>query len=108
MSCTDGNVCYGDACVQCFTDAHCPCGGTCDTALNVCTTSCSDSGDCLGTQFCSPTTQQCEPGRRKPGTEPQGGAPCCEAAPDDSSHTTALALLGLLAVFVAVRSRSRA
>nr|QAT78131.1 TraA [Cystobacter armeniaca] len=103
VSCGEGSVCYGDACVECFADAHCPCGGTCDTALNTCTTSCVDSNDCLGVQHCSATTQQCERGRRKPGTEPQGGAFCCGTTAD--STPGGLGLLLLLAVFLALRSR---
>jgi outer membrane exchange protein TraA len=105
VTCGEGSVCLGDACVQCFADAHCPCGGTCDTALNTCTTSCEDSGDCLGTQFCSAATQQCEPGRRKPGTEAAGGAPCCGVTAHGAP--SALALL-MVAVLLARRSRGAA
>ncbi|WP_375768422.1 outer membrane exchange protein TraA [Archangium gephyra] len=106
VSCGEGTVCYGDACVQCFADAHCPCGGTCDTALNTCTTSCVDSNDCLGVQHCSANTQQCERGRRMPGTEPQGGGFCCGTTAD--STPGGLALLVLLAAFLALRSRGSA
>ena len=105
VSCGEGAVCLGDTCVQCFADAHCPCGGTCDTALNVCTTSCDDSGDCLGTEFCSAATQQCEPGRRKPGTEAAGGAPCCGVTANGAP--SALALL-MVAVLLARRARGAA
>jgi Cys-rich repeat protein len=106
VSCAEGSVCYGDACVQCFADAHCPCGGTCDTALNICTTSCVDSNDCLGVQHCSANTQQCERGRRMPGTEPQGGGFCCGTTAD--STPGGLALLVLLAAFLALRPRGSA
>ncbi|WNG61599.1 outer membrane exchange protein TraA [Archangium gephyra] len=106
VSCTEGTVCYGTACVQCFADAHCPCGGTCDTALNACTTSCNDSDDCLGVQHCSANTQQCERGRRMPGTEPQGGGFCCGTTAD--STPGGLALLFLLAAFLALRPRGSA
>jgi outer membrane exchange protein TraA len=103
VSCAEGTVCYGNACVGCFADAHCPCGGTCDTALNVCTTSCDNSNDCLGVQHCSASTQQCERGRRKPGTEPQGGSFCCGTTAD--STPGGLALLLLVAAFLALRPR---
>lgn len=107
VSCTDGNVCYGDSCVQCFADAHCPCGGTCDPATNTCTTSCNDSEDCLGgVQYCSAATLQCERGRRKPGTEPQGGAFCCGTTA--GSTPGGMALLLLVAAFFALRRRGTA
>lgn len=102
VTCAEGQRCYGNSCVECFADAHCPCGGTCDTARNVCTTSCDDSNDCLGVEYCSPSTQQCERGRRKPGTEPQGGPFCCGATGDGAPG---LALLLLVAGFLAVRPR---
>ncbi|WP_338023474.1 outer membrane exchange protein TraA [Archangium primigenium] len=105
VTCGEGSVCLGEACVQCFADAHCPCGGTCDTALNVCTTSCNDSNDCLGTEYCSALTQQCEPGRRKPGTEAAGGPPCCGVTTQGAP--LALGLL-LLAVLLARRPRGEA
>jgi outer membrane exchange protein TraA len=109
VSCTEGTLCHGNACVQCFADAHCPCGGTCDTATNTCTTSCDASDDCLGVQHCSATTQQCERGRRKPGTEPQGGGFCCDTTSDSSDGTPgALALLLLVAAFLALRPRRAA
>ncbi len=106
VSCAEGQVCYGDSCVECFADAHCPCGGTCDTATNTCTTSCDASDDCLGVQHCSAATQQCERGRRKPGTEPQGGAFCCGTTAD--STPGGLALLLLVAAFLALRHRGAA
>ena len=109
VSCTEGTLCHGNACVQCFADAHCPCGGTCDTATNTCTTSCDASDDCLGVQHCSATTQQCERGRRKPGTEPQGGSFCCDTTSDGSDSTAGgLALLLLAAAFLALRPRRAA
>lgn len=108
VTCTEGTVCHGNACVQCFADAHCPCGGTCDTATNTCTTSCDTSDDCLGVQHCSATTQQCERGRRKPGTEPQGGSFCCDTTSDSDSTPGVLALLLLVAAFLALRPRRAA
>ncbi|HYO60057.1 outer membrane exchange protein TraA [Archangium sp.] len=106
VSCAEGTVCHGDTCVECFADAHCACGGTCDTALNVCSTSCDDSSDCSGVQHCSAATQQCERGRRKPGTEPQGGSFCCGTTAD--STPGGLALLLLVAAFLALRPRGAA
>ncbi|WP_043710080.1 outer membrane exchange protein TraA [Corallococcus macrosporus] len=108
VTCEPGTVCNGTACVECFADAHCPCGGTCDVATNACTTSCTDSGDCLGVEHCSAKTLECERGRRKPGTEPQGGAFCCgttaEATPAGSAGFLALFTVG----FVLLRTRRTA
>ena len=101
-----GKVCNGSACVECFADAHCPCGGSCDVATGSCTSSCDDGGDCLGTQFCSTVTQQCEDGRRKPGTTPNGGSFCCEATAADLTSTGTGAFMALLlAGFLLLYSR---
>lgn len=100
VTCEQGLVCDGASCVECFADAHCPCGGTCDLDTKTCSTSCKDSGDCLGVQFCSAETQECERGRRKPGTKPQGGAFCCgttaDATPAGSTAFLVLAAAGLM------------
>lgn len=101
VSCADGALCSGNTCVECFTDAHCPCGGTCDTATNACTRSCRTSGDCLGVEYCSAVTLQCEHGRRKPGTETQGGPPCCGVT--DEAAPSSFALLLLAAAALATR-----
>ncbi len=102
-----GKVCNGTACVECFADAHCPCGGTCDVSSSTCTTSCDDSGDCLGVEHCSLTTQECERGRRKPGTSPQGGSFCCETTTtaDITSTGTGAFLAMLLVGFLLLYSR---
>jgi outer membrane exchange protein TraA len=101
-----GKVCNGSACVECFADAHCPCGGTCDVEAGVCTTSCNDSGDCLGVEYCSASTEQCERGRRKPGTSPQGGSFCCETTAADLTSTGTGAFLAMLLVgFLLLYSR---
>lgn len=98
-SCAEtGKVCNGSACVECFADAHCPCGGSCDVATGTCTTSCDDSGDCLGVEYCSTLTQECERGRRKPGTTPQGGSFCCETTTSDLTSTGTGAFLAMLLV----------
>jgi Cys-rich repeat protein len=104
VTCAEDLVCNGSACVQCFADAHCPCGGTCDTATNTCSTSCEDSGDCLGVEHCSASTQVCERGRRKPGSEPRGGAFCC-GTPADLTPPATIAALALLTVAVLLRPR---
>ncbi|MBN1210567.1 MAG: outer membrane exchange protein TraA [Myxococcaceae bacterium] len=107
-SCTaQGKVCNGTDCVECFADAHCPCGGTCDVSTGTCTTSCNDSGDCLGVEYCSTTTQECERGRRKPGTSPQGGSFCCETTTtaDITSTGTGAFLAMLLVGFLLLYSR---
>lgn len=107
VTCADTLVCDGTACVECFADAHCPCGGTCDLATNRCLESCTDSGDCLGVEFCSAETQQCERGRRKPGTEPQGGAFCCGTTAEDTPTGSAAMLLTLALGFLFLRSARR-
>ena len=103
-----GKVCNGSACVECFADAHCPCGGTCDVSSGICTTSSEDSGDCLGVQHCSAATEKCERGRRKPGTSPQGGSFCCETTPttaDYGSTGTGAFMALMLAGFLFLYSR---
>ena len=108
VTCEQGLVCDGVSCVECFADAHCPCGGTCDTSTNTCTTSCDDSGDCLGVQHCSAATQACERGRRKPGTEPQGGAFCCGTTADATPAGSTTILVLLAAGLMLLRNQRRA
>nr|QAT78128.1 TraA [Myxococcaceae bacterium] len=108
VTCEQGLVCDGVSCVECFADAHCPCGGTCDVASNTCSVSCDDSGDCLGVQHCSATTQSCERGRRKPGTEPQGGAFCCGTTADATPAGSSTILVLLAAGLLLLRSQRRA
>ena len=93
-----GLVCNGSACVECFADAHCSCGGSCDVNTGTCTTRCEESGDCLGVEYCSTSTQECERGRRKPGTTPQGGSFCCETTTADLTSTGTGAFLAMLLV----------
>ncbi|MCE9670945.1 hypothetical protein LY474_24350 [Myxococcus stipitatus] len=107
VTCDEGLVCNGESCVQCFADAHCPCGGTCDLGTNTCSTSCTDSEDCLGVQHCSAKTQVCERGRRKPGTDPQGGAFCCGTAADATPAGSATMLFLLAAGLLLLRSHRR-
>ncbi|AGC48755.1 hypothetical protein MYSTI_07483 [Myxococcus stipitatus DSM 14675] len=107
VTCDAGLVCDGAACVQCFADAHCPCGGTCDLGSNTCTTSCENSGDCLGVQHCSAKTQQCERGRRKPGTDPQGGAFCCGTTANATPAGSATVLFFLAAGLLLLRAQRR-
>ncbi len=80
-SCAPGTHCNGDRCVECYANAHCPCGGSCDLGTFTCSSACTDSADCAPGDHCSAARLTCEPGRRKPGTEPRGGPPCCAAAP---------------------------
>ncbi|MCP3099693.1 hypothetical protein LZ198_12525 [Myxococcus sp. K15C18031901] len=107
VTCDDGLVCNGESCVQCFADAHCPCGGTCDLGTNTCSSSCTDSEDCLGVQHCSAKTQACERGRRKPGTDPQGGAFCCGTTADATPAGSAAMLFLLAAGLLLLRSHRR-
>ena len=108
VTCQQGLVCNGSTCVECFADAHCPCGGTCDVSTNSCSTSCADSGDCLGVEYCSAKTQECERGRRKPGTEPQGGAFCCGTTADATPAGSTTFLVLLAAGFMLLRNQRRA
>ena len=107
VTCAEGLVCDGSACVECFADTHCPCGGTCDLNTNTCLETCADSGDCLGVEFCSAETQQCERGRRKPGTEPQGGAFCCGTTAEDTPTGSTAMLVTLALGFLLLRSARR-
>lgn len=75
--CPSGQVCNGNKCVECFTNAQCPCGICVDGS---CTPNCESSTDCLGTQCCSKDTQTCVSGRCKPGLTARGGALCCSGA----------------------------
>jgi outer membrane exchange protein TraA len=53
MSCApDTPHCDGTACVECYADTQCPCGGTCDLSSHTCSTSCKNNGDCLGDEHC--------------------------------------------------------
>lgn len=108
VTCDEGLVCNGSTCVECFADAHCPCGGTCDLSTNSCSTSCKDSGDCLGVQHCSADTQECERGRRKPGTKPQGGAFCCGTTADATPAGSTTVLVLLAAGLLLLRTQRRA
>jgi uncharacterized protein (TIGR03382 family) len=103
VTCAANRVCQGTACVECFADAHCPCGGTCDPATNTCSSTCEDSGDCLGVQHCSASTHLCERGRRKPGTEPRGGSFCCDTT--DLTPPSSVAALAMLALALLLRPR---
>ena len=65
LSCAEGTHCYGNACVQCYADAHCGCDGTCDTSKFECAASCKNNKDCLGNQHCrylDEDTRQCAAG----------------------------------------------
>jgi len=72
--CPTNQVCDGSKCVECFTNAQCPCGVCVE---GQCTPSCETSTDCLGTQCCSKDTKTCIAGRCKPGLTAHGGALCC-------------------------------
>lgn len=65
LSCAEGTHCYGNACVECYADAHCGCDGTCDTSKLECTSSCKSNKDCMGNQHCrylDEDTTQCAAG----------------------------------------------
>lgn len=77
VTCPDGKVCSGSACVQCFTSAQCPCG---QCVAGECTNNCGDSTDCRSNQCCSQESSTCTNGRCKPGLVAHGGGLCCNAA----------------------------
>lgn len=49
----DTPYCFGDACVECFADTHCPCNGVCDLSNNTCLSSCTGNDDCMGYEHCA-------------------------------------------------------
>jgi hypothetical protein len=58
--------CDGAACVACYADTQCMCGGTCDLTTHTCSPSCESNKDCLGDQHCQytndDTSMDCSPG----------------------------------------------
>jgi outer membrane exchange protein TraA len=58
--------CYGGACVECYADTQCPCGGTCMADTHTCSTSCKTNVDCSGNEHCrwdeAGTAKECTPG----------------------------------------------
>jgi outer membrane exchange protein TraA len=104
LTCPDGLVCNGFQCVGCYANSQCPCGGSCDPDTNRCVAECSDSGDCAASEHCTLIAKTCEPGRRKPATEPRGGGLCCGIA----GPPTALGVLfALMTVYFFGRRRVR-
>lgn len=59
-ACPTNEVCFGGKCVQCFTDAQCPCGHCIEGR---CTDKCSSNQDCEGNQCCQKSTGLCVSGR---------------------------------------------
>lgn len=109
VTCPAGRVCSGSECVECLADVHCPCGGTCDTATRTCSSSCNDGSDCLGVEYCSPTTLECERGRQRPLTESTGGIICCSTSPEGTHSpgrgTAAVLLLTTAGLLFALRRK---
>ncbi len=96
VTCAAGTRCDGARCVECSADTHCPCGGSCDRATGKCSAACTESYDCAPGDHCSALSNTCEPGRRKVGSEPRGGPPCCSvAASPELAPWLGLALLAL-------------
>lgn len=75
MTCPGNQVCDGTRCVECYTNAQCPCGSCVDGS---CTPKCRDSSDCGGNQCCNTQDGLCIVGRCGPGVA-RGGALCCSA-----------------------------
>jgi outer membrane exchange protein TraA len=99
--------CDGAKCVECYADTQCPCGETCNTGNNTCSTSCKNNGDCLGNEHCrwddNGETKDCDLGPM-PGDVACGGtlASYCEGSigrkegDAPSAGVVALAMLALL------------
>ncbi|WP_235880084.1 outer membrane exchange protein TraA family protein [Polyangium aurulentum] len=108
MSCAeDKPYCNGAACVECYADAQCPCGGTCDLTTNKCSPSCKTNVDCLGNEHCRWTedeiAKECALGPMPDGADCGGTlATICSASPGrhgggaPASAFLALSILALL------------
>lgn len=60
QACPSNEVCFGGKCVQCFTDAQCPCGHCIEGR---CSDKCTTNQDCEGNQCCQKSTGLCVSGR---------------------------------------------
>ncbi len=111
MSCAPATpYCDGTACVACYADTQCPCGGTCDLTTFSCSSSCQSNADCLGDQHCQHADngsgdQNCAPGPLPDNTDCGGTlADICSKSsigsrgddPTPSSGVVGLALLALV------------
>ncbi|ACY16782.1 outer membrane exchange protein TraA family protein [Haliangium ochraceum] len=56
QSCGEGLLCFDNVCVECYADAHCACGGSCDLDSFTCDSSCKSNKDCLGNEHCQLTS----------------------------------------------------
>ena len=106
MNCMPGTWCDGHDCVECYATAHCPCGGSCDTEVHVCSPACNDSGDCKGGEHCEALGRTCQPGRLRPNENP-GGGPCCAVGARAGGEGVALAALSLIVFAWLLRRRAR-
>jgi Cys-rich repeat protein len=82
----DTPYCNGGACVGCYADAQCPCGGTCNPSSKTCTPACKTNVDCLGNEHCrwtdDETTKECALGPMPDGVDCGGTlATICSARP---------------------------
>jgi len=82
QACENNEVCFGGKCVQCFTDAQCPCGHCIE---GKCSDKCTANQDCEGNQCCQKSTGLCVSGRCG-GTA--GGALCGCSMPGVASAST--------------------
>jgi outer membrane exchange protein TraA len=108
VSCSgDKPYCNGAACVECYADAQCPCGGTCDLTSKKCSPSCKTNVDCLGNEHCRWTedeiAKECALGPMPDGADCGGTlATICSASPGrhgggaPASAFLALSILALL------------
>jgi outer membrane exchange protein TraA len=109
-ACAMGTVCNGAACVQCYANTHCPCGGACNIDSNTCAPTCTDSSDCGDTNHCArlPEGKKCEKGRQKDHEKTEACA-CLPAVggrtPDQGGSV--LLLIALIGVVIRIR-RDRA
>jgi outer membrane exchange protein TraA len=119
-SCSADTHCYGMACVECYADTQCPCGGTCDAATSTCSTSCKTNADCMGNEHCrwddDGTAKECTPGAMLDNTSCGStlGSACAGSTigskgedPVPASGIVALSVLAFLVRRRELKSKSR-
>lgn len=105
--------CNGSDCVECYADAHCPCGGTCNPETKTCRPSCKTNVDCLGNDHCrwneAETNKECALGPMPDGVECGGTlATICAAQPGrHGSGAPAAAVLAASALALLRRRKAR-
>jgi outer membrane exchange protein TraA len=113
ISCTPAKpICHNSTCVECFADAHCPCGGTCNLDTKSCSPSCKTNVDCLGNDHCrwneNETAKECAPGPMPDGVECGGTlATICSAQPGRHGSGAPAGAVLLASTLALLRRRQR-